>query len=77
MYRGRNGARKLEAWNRQLQISIGKLDDGIEYGRRQRTDAQGCQRSIQAISHGLINYSVVFTVHRRVVVALLFRRCRR
>src|ERR1700682_3909023 len=30
MYRGRNGARKFEAWNRQLQISIGKLDDGIE-----------------------------------------------
>src|ERR1700694_4150826 len=76
MYRGRNGARKLEAWNRQLQISIGKLDDGIEKGRRQRSDAQSCQRSIQAIGPGLLDYSVVFTIHRRVMVALLFRRCR-
>ena len=49
MYRGRDIARKLETWNRELQIGIFKRNDRIEQGHRQRPDAHGLQGSILGV----------------------------
>ncbi len=77
MHRAGKLTRKFEAWNRQLQVRIGKVHDGIEQRHRHRLNAHLFQRPIEAIRHGLIDQPVMLLIDRRILVALRLRGGRR
>src|SRR5215467_12229784 len=70
MHRRWDVAWKLETWDRQLHISIGKFYDGIEQWRRQRSYTQLLQGLIEAIDYRLIDEPIVFAGDGRVFLEL-------